>query len=84
MVESPGVQVTSAELELAVCELELRASTLELDSCMLLELGALASDELLATSELDSGVASDELLNSGSPQPSGGQYAPYRGFAVSS
>ena len=79
MVESPGVHVTSAELELAVSELELRASTLELDSRMLLELGALTSDELLAASELDSGIASDELLSSGSPQPSGGQYTPYRG-----
>lgn len=84
MVESPGVHVTSAELELAVCELELSASTLELDSCTLLELGALNSDELLAASELDESGTSDELLNSGSPQPSGGQYTPYRGCAASS
>ena len=73
MVESPGVHVTSAEL------LELKASALELDSCTLLELGALNSDELLAASELDESGTSDELLNSGSPQPSGGQYTPYRG-----
>ena len=49
---------------------------------MLLELSALVLEELLAASELDSGIASDELLNSGSPQPSGGQYTPYRGCAV--
>ena len=55
MVESPGVQVTSPELELAVSELELCSElelvgtpSLEEDSTMLLELGALASDELLA------------------------------------
>ena len=77
MVESPGTQVTSAELELNV-------SALELDSSTLLELGALISDELLAASELDESGTSDELLNSGSPQPSGGQYAPYRGWVASS
>ena len=42
---------------------------------MLLELSAMISLELDA-------AASDELLNSGSPQPSGGQYTPYRGCAV--
>ena len=58
MVESPGVQVTSPELELVgafslelelFSELELVGTpSLEEDSTMLLELGALASDELLA------------------------------------
>ena len=56
------------------------AELLELDSSILLELGALDSDELLASSELDEDTAvSDELLSSESPQPSGGQYTPYRG-----
>lgn len=81
------MHVTSAELELAVCELELSASTLELDSCMLLELVAFDSDEVLggATSELEEIGAPSELLSIlDSSQPSGGQYTPYRGCAASS
>ena len=49
-------------------ELELSAVfSLELDSAELLE---------LATSELDETGILPELLSSGSPQPSGGQYTP--------
>lgn len=48
---------------------------------MLLELGALASDELLASaSEELLSTASDELLSTpGFPQPSGAQGTPYKG-----
>ena len=56
--------------------MELELSTMfsfELDSVELLE---------LATSELDETGISPELLSSGSPQPSGGQDTPYRGWAV--
>jgi hypothetical protein len=85
MSESPGVHVTSLELELDDSELEDATVSLELDSTTLLELGALISDELLvsASDELFAS-ASEELLCSNSPQPSGGQYTPYRGCASSS
>ena len=87
MSESPGAQVTSPALELEFANSELdedmasleldETLSLELDSTTLLELGAIISDELLAGS-------SEELLCSNSPQPSGGQYTPYRGCASSS